>query len=91
MPQGKAIHEDTQWIIIRLSTIMSASELSMYTNVHERTVRRILKRFEDTGGIHTADRSKQIRLNRSLSNRDIEVCPFYILISVFFCELITFS
>jgi hypothetical protein len=81
MAQGKPIPEDVQWIIIRLGTVMTPEDISMYTNVNERTIRKILKFFKETEGIYVRDRSNEVRLNRSLNNCDIEVCDISVILT----------
>ena len=72
MAQGKAIPEVVQWIIVRLSTNMSADEISMYTDVGLRKVNEIIAYFNKTGDIKLSRRSKR-QLHRTLCDHDIEV------------------
>jgi hypothetical protein len=73
MVQGKAIPEVVQWIVVRLSTNLSADEISMYTNVGVRKVNEIIAYFKKTGEIKVSSRSKR-QLQQTLCNYDIEVC-----------------
>jgi hypothetical protein len=73
MARGKATPDVVRWIIIRLSTIMSAEEISMYTDVGVRTVNEILAYFKQTGSIKPSRRSER-QIHRLLCNYDIEVC-----------------
>ena len=72
MARGKAVPEVVHWIIIRLSTIMSTEEISMYTDVGVRKVHEILTHFKQTGSIKLSRRSKH-QLHRTLCDYDIEV------------------
>ena len=46
MGRGKAISEEVQWIIIRLSTKLNQDEISMYVGVSIRSVERIIAHFK---------------------------------------------
>lgn len=72
MARGKATPEVVHWIVIRLSTVMSAEEISMYTDVGVRKVNEILAYFKQTGGIKPSRRSEN-QLQRTLCDYDIEV------------------
>jgi hypothetical protein len=79
MARGKAIPEVVHWIVIRLSTTMSAEQISMYTDVGVRKVNEILTHFKQTGDIKISRRSEH-RLHKTLCDYDIEVCTcFYYL------------
>ena len=58
MAQGKAIPEVIHWIIIHLSTVMSAEEISMYTDVGVRKVNEIIMYFNQTGGVKLSCHTK---------------------------------
>ena len=73
MARGKAIPEVVHWIIIRLSTILSAEEISMYTDVSTCKVSEIIAYFNQTGGVNLSHRSK-CQLHKMLCDYDIEVC-----------------
>ena len=73
MAQGKAIPEAIHWIIIRLSTVMSAEEISMYTDVGVRKVNEIIMYFNQTGGVKLS-RCMKCQLHQTLCDYDIEVC-----------------
>ena len=73
MARGKATPEVVHWIIIRLGTIMSAEEISMYTDVGVRKVNEILTYFKQTGSIKLSRRSER-QIHRTLCDYDIEVC-----------------
>ena len=51
MPQGKAVAEAIQWIIIRLSAILSPVDIATYTDISERKVRDILRYFDQSGDV----------------------------------------
>ena len=72
MVWGKAIPEAVQWIIIRLSTTMKVDEISMYTDVGTRSVKRILAHFRKTGDVKDAKR-KRPQLHQVLCDYDIQV------------------
>ena len=73
MVSGKAISEDIQWIIIRLSAIMDLHEISMYTDIGLHSVQKILSWFKRTGEVNVAKRL-QPQLHRVLCDYDIQVC-----------------
>ena len=75
MPQGKAIIEDVQWIVIRLSATMSPEDIAAYTNLSERKVRGIISHFNRTGDVKVPT-CERPRLQRSLQDEDIKVCEF---------------
>lgn len=72
MARGKATPEVVHWIVIRLSTIMSVEEISMYTDVGVRKVNDIIAYFKQTGGVKLSRRSKQ-QLPKTLCDYDIQV------------------
>jgi transposase len=76
MVQGKAVPEDVQRIVVRLSGTMSTEDISMYTAVGERTVKKILAHFRETGGVISRKSTKGPSLHRSLTDHDINVCHF---------------
>ena len=73
MARGKAIPEVVHWIIIRLSTILSAEEISMYTDVSTHKVSEIIAYFNWTGGVNLSHHSK-CQLHKTLCDYNIEVC-----------------
>ena len=75
MPQGKAVIEDVQWIVIRLSATMSPEDIAAYTNLSERKVRGIISHFNWTGDVKVPT-CERPRLQRSLRDEDIKVCEF---------------
>jgi transposase len=58
MGQGKAISEAVQWIVIHLSPVMTPKEIAMYTDVGERSVKRILSYFRQTGEVKDAKKAR---------------------------------
>jgi transposase len=72
MARGKAIPEAVQWIIIRLSTVMAADDVAMYTDVGVRSVNRVLRHFKQTGEIKGAMKLRG-RLHQTLCNYDVQV------------------
>jgi transcription initiation factor IIE alpha subunit len=72
MAKGKSIPEAIRWVIIRLSTAMTTEEISMYTDVSERSVRKILSYFNQTGDVEGKKETKPL-LYKSLCDYDIEV------------------
>ena len=73
MAQGKSIPEVVHWIIIRLSTAMTAEEIAMYTDVGLRSVKKILSHFKQTGDVNIPKRLKP-QPRQALCDLDIEVC-----------------
>lgn len=72
MPQGKAVTEAIQWIVIRLSAILSPVDIAAYTDISERKVRDILNYFDRNGDVKVPTRERA-RLQRSLRDEDIQV------------------
>ena len=72
MTQGQAISESIQWIVIRLSAIMSPHDISGYTDISVRKVYSILAHFKQTGGINISKRERPA-LHSSLQDEDIQV------------------
>ena len=72
MPQGKRVSEETQWIIVHLSTAMSAVDVAMYTDLSERKVKDILAHFKQRGEVKGSNCSRP-KLHRTLCDYDIEV------------------
>lgn len=72
MPQGQAVSEAIQWIIVRLSTAMPPDEIAEFTDLSDRKVRDILDRFVKTGAVKVQKRERP-SLHRSLQDEDIQV------------------
>ena len=72
MPQGKAVAEAIQWIIICLSAILSPVDIAAYTDISERKVRDILRYFDQSGDVKIPVRERA-RVHRSLRDKDIQV------------------
>lgn len=50
--------DDARKIIIRMSLFFSTTDISTYTGVPERTVRRILSHWKKNGSLHAPPTSK---------------------------------
>ncbi len=80
MVKGRKTSSDIQRIIVRLSALLSKEDISIYTGLSHRTVKRILQHFEETGTI--PDEEKEWRRRpRILRDEDINVstvsCAFF--------------
>jgi len=69
MPQGQAVSESIQWIVVHLSAAMSTDEISGYTNLSDCKVWDILVNFNKTGDIGVL-KHKQPTLHKSLWGED---------------------
>jgi hypothetical protein len=72
MPQGQAVSESVQWIVVRLGATMSVDEISGYVDLGDRKVRDILAHFKKTGGVNVPKRERPT-LHKSLQDEDIQV------------------
>lgn len=72
MPQGKAVTEDVQWIVIRLSATMAPGDIAAYTDLSERKVKDIIHHFAQTEDVNIPVRERP-RLQKSLRDEDIQV------------------
>ena len=72
MGQGKFILESTQWIVIRLASMMSIEDTAMYSDVSPSSIRRILAHFKETGDVIKSKRSKT-QVASTLCDLDIQV------------------
>ena len=52
MPQGKAVAEDVQWIVIRLSATMAPGDIAAYTDLSECKVKDIIHHFARTEDVN---------------------------------------
>ncbi len=77
----KAIPETVQWIIVRLSSTMSVEDVAMYTDVGQRTVKKILSHFQQTGGVIARKSTEPPALCQSLCDDDVGVSGFSSVIS----------
>jgi hypothetical protein len=80
MPQGKTISADVQWIVVRLGATMSVVDVSMYADISQRSVRRIIAHFNKTGNIIIPNQAKPT-VPRTLCDYDVEVRFYYRLIT----------
>ena len=87
MVQGKAIPKPVQWIIVRLGTTMSVEGIAMYTDVGQRTVKKILSHFRQTGQVPTRKSVDLPALHRTLCDHDVEVGSFYSIMLLSSCFL----
>jgi hypothetical protein len=97
MPQGKAVSEEVQWIVVRMAGMMSEEEISMYTQISTRKVRQIVSYFKSHGDVYTPARVRA-KVHRSLSDDHINVSflglmhryfPKINFCSIFFEPLVT--
>lgn len=72
MPSGQPVSEAIQWIIVRLSTMMSTEDIGACTDLSDRKVRAIITHFKKTGGVDVAKRERA-SLHHSLKDEDIQV------------------
>ena len=72
MGQGKFITESTQWIILRLASMMSIEDTAMYTDILPSSIRRILAHFKKMGNVIKLKHSKT-QMALTLCNLDIQV------------------
>lgn len=73
---GKAISEEIQWIIIRLSVTMSREDIAMYTGVSERKVNNVISTFNKEGDVKVRTRQKPHTYS-SLCDEDVQVSSCY--------------
>jgi transposase len=83
MVSGKPISEEVQWIIIRLSAILSREDIATYTNVSLRKVNDVLSTFNKEGTVKVYTRQKPDTYS-SLSEEDIRVGSCYLCTQRFF-------
>ena len=72
MPQGQAVPESIQWIVVRLSATTPVDEISGYVDLSNRKVRGILAHFKKTGDVNVPKRERPT-LHKSLQDEDIQV------------------
>jgi transcription initiation factor IIE alpha subunit len=72
MPQGQAVPESIQWIVVRLSTAMTIDEICGYTDISNQKVRDIIAHFKTTGDINI-QKCKRSTPHISLQDEDIQV------------------
>ena len=73
---GRPIHHDVLWIIVRLSTIMSARTIAMYTGVSKRKVEQVLSTFRDNGTVEVRPGARGKGYHK-LCDQDVQVSVFY--------------
>ena len=79
---GKAISEEVQWIIIRLSTAMSREDIAMYTDVSLRKVNDVLSTFNKEGTVKVYTRQKPDTYT-SLCDEDVQVSSCSFALNIF--------
>ena len=80
MGRGKAISEEVQWIVVRLSTKMNVEDISMYTGISIRSVQRILACFQRSEDVIIPKQSTKERKTK-LGEAELEVST--VLLPVF--------
>jgi len=73
---GKPIPEQIQWIIIRLSAVMSREDIAMYTGVSERKVNDVMSTFNRDGTVKVYTRQRPHTYS-SLCDDDVQVSSCY--------------
>jgi transposase len=81
MGSGKRVPEAIRWIIIRLGATMTEEEVSMYTDIGVRTVRKILAHFKRTGAVEEP-KQKIPQLHRGLCDYDIQVSTYHSFLTI---------
>lgn len=76
MGKGRKFSPDVQRIVVRLSALLSKDDISIYTGVSLRTVKRILAHFEETGTIPDEEKERR-RRSRVLRDEDVNVRSSY--------------
>jgi transposase len=73
MARGKPVPHEVQWMIVRLSGMLSKENISYGTGVSIRTVERILREFSEHGTVQEGKERKGRR--RLLGCDEAAVCP----------------
>jgi hypothetical protein len=86
MGQGKALPPEVHWIVVQLSAVMSKEEVSMYTDIPQRSVERILQYYCENGGVKEDDKHARVVERRThLQDIDVQVSSLshltYLLLS----------
>lgn len=79
MGQGKATPEAVQWIVVRLSSVMSEEDIAMYADISLHTVQRILSHFNRTHEV-IVPKSSKCHTQSALCDYDIEVWLYYLYV-----------
>ena len=75
MPQGKAISEEVQWIVVSMAPIIFEEEISMYTQISTRKVQQIVSYFKSHGNVCTPAHA-WTKMHHALSDDHINVSLF---------------
>jgi hypothetical protein len=80
MVRGRTLPPEVRWIVIRLSTVMSKEEVSIYTDIPLRSIERIIQYYRENGGVKEDDKRARIGERKThLRDVDIQVSSLSIL------------
>ena len=91
MPRGRALSDDSRWIILQMTATMDLDTITFHTGVKKRTIQRILSDFKHHG---TANRkqvpSELCGAPRVLSNENVGVSSLLHIYHTFYYRLLQF-
>jgi hypothetical protein len=73
MTAGKRVSDDLAWTIVRLSAVHPPSDIAHFTELHIRTVQKILKYFHETGRIKPLVDPRDLPRKRHLKDEEVAV------------------
>jgi predicted glycosyltransferase len=73
MTQGKAITEDFRWVVIHLSSAISAEDIATYLDIGIRSVEQILADFRKMDTVFIPRKPKRPP-HQLIEQYDIQVC-----------------
>ncbi len=82
MVRGKAYSEDLRWVVVRMASILPVESISVYTNISQRQILRILSCYRRTGNVLDPDRT--VKTGRKHHLTEVELAVRY---RIYFCCL----
>lgn len=73
MPHGREFSEDLCWAVIRMTPVMSPTEIEAYTTISAGQQRRIVLRWRNTGQVKSAKDHRTRGRPRHLTPQDVAV------------------
>jgi hypothetical protein len=80
MPRGRALSDDSRWIILHMSATLNLDDIVYHSGVSRRTVERILADFRQRGTGNRLQVSKRLLgASRALTTENEQVFMLFLL------------
>ena len=79
MPRGRALSDDSRWIILHMSATLDIENIVHHTGIPRRTIERILTEFRNRGTVNRLRLPTELRGGaRMLTMEHVQACMHYL-------------